>query len=259
MHPSYDSSEGTHARRMAGLGARVTEVAHELKVPLSLIVGSLEQLESNVQIVVRWMTGEGIDPTVARAVETASALLDICRQGAERLERVVEQVGDYVRVPRLDAAPGRVELPRLLRATADLVARTASPTPRMVLALPDLPAVLGDEEALGRVFVNLFRNAADALARTADPTVHVTASARPPRETLPAHVEVWVRDNGPGIAVADRPRVFEPFFSARPDGAGLGLGLAIARDVVEATGGTIALAPDRGPGTQFVIRLPVAP
>jgi C4-dicarboxylate-specific signal transduction histidine kinase len=128
----------------------------------------------------------------------------------------------------------------------------------MVLDLPVLPAVYGDEAALERVFVNLLRNAVEALAEVPDPVVRVTAAVLHD-EMQRTHVEVRVRDNGPGIPPADRVRVFEPFFTTKPAGAGLGLGLAIVRQTVEACAGAIDVAPGPTPGTEFVIRLRVAP
>jgi two-component system C4-dicarboxylate transport sensor histidine kinase DctB len=147
----------------------------------------------------------------------------------------------------------------VLRTTAELVARASGSAPPILFDLPGLPAVSADEAALGRVVVILLRNAFDALVGVEDAQVTVTAAVRMDLGACgPARwVEVAVGDNGPGVPPADRARVFEPFFTSKDVGAGLGLGLAIARELVEAQGGSIALAPPAARGTTFLLRLPV--
>lgn len=243
------------AQRLADLGARVVEVTHELKVPLSLIVGSLEQLSSNVRIAVEQAGGrEPPADDLTRALETAAALLHICRYGAERLERVVDLVSEYGRLEPREEPAGGVRVEPLLRATAALVTRTAVGSPAIVLDLPDVPPVRGHEDTLSRVFVNLLRNAVEAVGEMPDASIRITARSH---HGDSPHVEVRVRDNGPGIPLTDRDHVFEPFFTRKRAG-GLGLGLAIVREAVEASGGTVVLAPDRMSGTEFVITLPLA-
>jgi signal transduction histidine kinase len=252
--------EAGRQQRLAEMGARLTEVGHEMKVPLSLIVGSLEHLDASVRASLAKTRDGGADEasSLLETLQTAAALVSVCRQGAARLERVTAELADYARGGLRSSGAGRVDLPRLLRTAADLVARSAPRSPAIVLDVPDLPPVCGEANTLERVFTNVLRNALDALANIRDATVHVRAVAREPLDALPRHVEVRVSDNGPGIPIADRARIFEPFFS-RKGGAGLGLGLAIAREIVEANGGTIGIAPNVQSGSEFVIRLPVAP
>ena len=93
----------------------------------------------------------------------------------------------------------------------------------------------------------------------AAPEPHVWVRAGIERDAEAAdrvYVEVSVRDNGPGVPAAQRARIFEPFFSTKSRGAGLGLGLTIVHDVIERHGGSVALADGSGPGAEFVVRLP---
>jgi signal transduction histidine kinase len=114
--------------------------------------------------------------------------------------------------------------------------------------------VTGDALALGRALLNLVDNA----VRYTPAGGKVEISARP----TDGWVELAVRDTGPGIAPADRERVFQPFVRLDAAGAGgtkgTGLGLAIARSVVVAHGGTLTLEPTPGAGSRFTIRLPRA-
>ena len=117
-----------------------------------------------------------------------------------------------------------------------------------------LPAVLGDANQLHHVLTNLILNARQALHDTPTPRqIRVTAA------TAGLMLKIGVIDNGPGIADAIRGRIFEPFFTTKKPGAGTGIGLAVARGIVEAHGGTLTLAPPSGRGAHFVLKLPLAP
>ena len=260
-----DATEGTsgavrerRGKRLVGLGARVAAVAHEIKVPLSLIVGSLESLEAYVGLLVdrvRELEARGTPDgsTVGgHVLDNTSVLVRICREGADRLESVVDEITSYARGGTPPPAEARADVARLLRSAVDLVARATPHAPPVLLELPDLPPVCADVAALTRAFVNLLRNAFDALAGSPQGLVCVTAAVRV------GCVEVRISDNGPGIAPDDRDRIFEPFFTGKAFGDGLGLGLAIARELVEAQQGSLELA-EPASGTQFVIRIPVAP
>ena len=110
----------------------------------------------------------------------------------------------------------------------------------------------GDPEALRRVVLNLVGNALDAFEehRSPDPTLRIEAG-----ENL-AGSEVWlrIRDNGPGMEPERAARAFDPFYTSR--GAGTGLGLPICKKLVEAHGGRIELDSREGRGTQFLLSFP---
>lgn len=258
------------AERLDGLGERVAAVAHELKVPLSLIVGSLESLDSYVASLVERIEqleadaarlGRAAPAAEGRVFTNAAALVRICREGADRLEHVVQEITAYARGGAAPPPAARVDVARALRTAVDLMARSMPNAPPVRLEVAELPPVRADEDAFTRIVVNLVRNAFDALAGHAAPLVRITAHLG--RDLDPPMVEIRIADNGPGIRAEDRSRVFEPFFSGKAHGVGLGLGLAIAKDLAEAQHGTIELAPASAvlpvaSGTAFVIRLPVA-
>ena len=108
----------------------------------------------------------------------------------------------------------------------------------------------------------MLSNAFDAVATVPEPRVWVSACVDWEGDAEARRcgwVDVVIRDNGPGIAAAVRPRIFEAFFTTKAPRSGMGLGLAIAKEIIETHGGTIALAESDGPGTVFVIRLPITP
>jgi signal transduction histidine kinase len=254
--------------RLDGLGKRVAVVAHELKVPLSLIIGSLESLEYYIGSLIdrvaeleaneRRTGAPPSEPAAARphVIDNATALVRICREGAGRLEHVVQEITAYARGGAPPRAVARVEVARILRTTVDLVARSTAQAPPVRLEVPDLPAVCADGATLARVIATLLRNAFDAVADSPEPLVRVTAAVT--RESGQAAVEIRIVDNGPGIPEEHRGQLFEPFCTGRRFGAGLGLGLAIAKDLIESQHGTIGFDSSAS-GAVFVIRLPLAP
>jgi signal transduction histidine kinase len=108
--------------------------------------------------------------------------------------------------------------------------------------------VKGDAAALERLFLNLLLNAAQALEEGG--RANVTA------HPLEEEVRVMIQDTGKGIESEDLERIFEPFFSSRPDGTGLGL--PIARRIAQAHGGELSVESEAGAGTTVTVRLPYA-
>ncbi len=217
----------------------VANVSHELKTPISALRAHLENLLDGV---------EQADP------ETLQVML----VQSERLGRLVDQLLD---LSRLES--GDVPLERERVALAPLVSQVLSeiqvarPEPGVTLTgdLPgDLPPVFADRERVHQVLFNLLDNA----VRFTPAGGRVTVSAFGHNGS----VDVVVADTGPGISAEHLPRVFERFYRvdesrSRVDG-GTGIGLAIARSVVEAHGGRIWADSEPGRGSTFTFELPVA-
>jgi signal transduction histidine kinase len=126
------------------------------------------------------------------------------------------------------------------------------PAPRTGLIIvsqlePDLPEVLADPDQVTQVLLNLVKNADEALGSEGG-TIRLSAFRDGDAVVLA------VADDGPGIAPADRERIFEPYFSTKETGTGLGL--PIARRIAEEHGGTLAARSDPGRGAIFELRLP---
>jgi signal transduction histidine kinase len=222
----------------------LANVSHELRTPLARIRVALDLAE------------EG-DAETARA-----ALGDI----AEDLGELERLISDVLTAARLDLGDGPASngIPPLRREPVALAGmlehaaarfRAAHPDRPLAVAIaPDLPIIDGDPVLLRRVVDNLLENA-HKYSRRAEDGVDLAAA----REGGEARIEV--RDRGIGIAADDLPHVFRPFFRAdrsrtRATG-GLGLGLALARRIVEAHQGTIALESALGEGTRAVVKLPI--
>ncbi|APR83389.1 Phosphate regulon sensor protein PhoR (SphS) [Minicystis rosea] len=223
----------------------LANVSHELRTPLSRIRVALEIAE------------EG-------DAETARAALHDIAQDLSELERLISDVLTAARLD-LDEGPVGSGIPPLRREHIEVSGmlehaaakfRTAHPKRTLVVTLaPDLPEIDGDPVLLRRVVDNLLENARKYSARD-EGEIELHASV----EEAMVHIEV--RDRGIGIRPEDLPHVFRPFFRAdrsrtRKTG-GFGLGLALARRIVEAHEGTIALESTVGEGTRAIVRLPAA-
>jgi PAS domain S-box-containing protein len=118
----------------------------------------------------------------------------------------------------------------------------------------NMPAVLANRIQIQKVLVNLLRNAVEAMRGTAVPTSAISVTVRTNKEMSMGHVTV--KDSGPGINQNLAKRIFEPFFTSKP--TGIGMGLAISRALVEANGGQLWLEPDTRTGATFHFTLPFA-
>ncbi len=228
--------ELAHVNRVASLGELTASLAHELNQPLTAIL-------SNAQAA-RLL----LDAGPANDDEVRGALDDIV-QDDRRAGEIILRIRRLLRKGAIEPAP--VDLNGLVGDVAQLAAATAGKR-RVAVATrlaPDLPTVTGDPVQLQQVLLNLVINAVDATAQSDEPRL-VTVSTRNGGPL----VEVEVRDTGPGIPADHLPRIFNSFFSTKPDG--LGMGLSISRRIVEAHGGRI-WAESPGRGAVFRVALPL--
>ncbi|MGY1652183.1 ATP-binding protein [Geodermatophilus sp. SYSU D01119] len=224
-------------RLAAGDGMRralLTAVSHDLRTPLAGIKAASSALRSGLALT---------DDDRAELVETVD-------ESADRLTALVDDLLDMSRLQAGVVSPALspTDLPAVVaRALDELEDRS-----RVTCGWPaDLPPALADPGLLERVVANLAGNA----VRHA-PTGPVTLRA----DALGDRVELRVADRGPGVPAADRERVFAPFqrLGDSPRGQGVGLGLAVARGLTEAMGGTLVAEDTPGGGLTMVVSLPAA-
>jgi PAS domain S-box-containing protein len=228
--------ESLHQReKLAALGSLLAGVAHELNNPLSVVVARAVLLE------------EQGDPA------TQAAALKI-RTAAERCARIVRTFLAMARQQRPERGP--VAVNDVIAAALDITGyalRTSSIEVTVDLA-PDLPPILADADQLHQVLLNLIINAQQAMQDQPAPRrLRVKSRFERARGLL----RIGVADNGPGIPPHLRARVFEPYFTTKPTGIGLGVGLAVSLGIVEAHGGTLTVTCPAEGGAMFAIALPV--
>jgi two-component system sensor histidine kinase PilS (NtrC family) len=224
------------SERLADLGAVAAGLAHELRNPLASMMGSVELLRQSA----------GMDHDDLK-------LADIVLREAGRLEELVTQFLAYAR----PAEPQRVPVDLAAVAADTLAVFVHDPAAAGVTLVPALaPApALADPDQLRQVLWNLLRNAAEAVGGGgAGREVRVATGVDPGGAP-------WLRveDQGPGLAPADLPRLFLPFFTTKRSGTGLGL--ATVHRIVDAHGGAVSAGPAAPPGSGacFTVRLPPPP
>ncbi|QRN94709.1 hypothetical protein JRI60_37170 [Archangium violaceum] len=227
------------AERLAIAGELATAIAHEVKNPLAAVRGYAELLATQSPHVL---------PEQRARFEKA---VRIIREESDRIDARVAELLNLGRAPRGEKGGGTLDVSRLvLEAVA--VAEGEPGFPTLVPGLDPALRVVGDEDALRGVLLNLLKNAAEAMREKPGGRIEVRAWREEER------VVVEVRDEGAGLDGVERERLFRPFYTTKADGTGLGL--AISRSAIEAAGGTLGLLPraDR-PGAVARVELPVAP
>ena len=229
--------------RLAALGEMAAAIAHEVKNPLASIevmAGVLKRQTSDQP-------------------EFLEGLNDIIKE-AKMANAIVVEVLEFVRPIQLQVE--HISLHEVIKESITLAEgkmRRGSVSIRTELS-PEVPEYFGDSHQLRQLFSNLLANAFEALGGQGQVDIKtslVPAEEEPvgSLEPLPAHVVVEVRDNGPGIGADDLERIFNPFFTTKPQGTGLGL--AIVRKVVDAHDGRIDAISAPGHGTAFRVTLPM--
>ena len=221
--------------KLAALGSLLAGVAHELNNPLSVVVARAVLLEEQ---------GNPATQAAAQKIRTA----------AERCARIVRTFLAMARQQQPERGP--VAMNDVVAAALDITGyavRTSSIDVTHDLA-DDLPLIHADADQLHQVLLNLIINAQQSLQERPGPrTIRIASSFDAPTDT----VRVTVADNGPGIPEAVRARIFEPYFTTKPVGVGLGVGLAVSLGIVEAHGGTLTVECPPSGGARFTIALPV--
>jgi nitrogen-specific signal transduction histidine kinase/CheY-like chemotaxis protein len=251
VDPSHAEHRRAETERMASLGTLAAGVAHEINNPLSYVLGSLDVGLRELSDLRELLRGTGPSEELEH-ISDAVAALDSAREGAERVRHIVRDLMDF---SRAGAGCGEaVDVEAILDATIRVAWNEIRHRARLIKRYSGLPLVCGEEARLGQVFLNLLMNAAQAIeGEPADNEIVIGTR----RENGSAVIEV--SDTGGGIREAQLPRVFEAFYTTKPAGSGVGVGLSICRDILTELGGEISVSSEPGRGTTFRVVLPFAP
>jgi signal transduction histidine kinase len=224
-----------HINRVNMMGELAAALAHEIKQPIAAAV-------ANAGACLGFLDGE--HPDILEAREAASGTIGCGRRAAE----IIDHVRSLFKKSLPQHEP--VDLNELIREIALLFKsdiRRNSVTVHLELG-EDLPIVLGDRVQLEQVLMNLMLNAIEAM-RDANGNLTIASKA-----TEDGHLLISVRDTGVGIPTDKIDRIFDTFFTTKPQGTGMGL--AISRSIVESHGGRLWAASNSGRGSTFRFTLP---
>ena len=229
--------------RLAALGTLAAGLAHEIKNPLS-------SLQTFTRLVSRKFNDQRFRETFERVVP----------RELDRINGIVERLLELARPHRLSLKP--VQVPVLIERVLDLYTNQIEAKQITVLReyTPDLPAIQGDAEHLYQAFLNLVANALEAMSTGDRLTLRTgwseTKDWSPLGRRAPMRgVKVEIEDSGIGISLPAADRIFNPFFTTKETGTGLGL--ALTHKIIEDHGGNITFRSSPGVGTTFRLLLPV--
>lgn len=271
-----------HSEKMSSLGQLVASVAHEINNPVSFIYGNLSHAEVYTQDLLHLLElyrEYYSEPTpeiqqhikdidLDFLIEDLPKVLCSMQIGADRIRQIVMSLRNFSRTD--DTEMKQVDLHEgidttLLILQNRLKAHPKRPMIEIVKDYADLPMVTCYAGQLNQVFMNILSNAIDALeegmgnreeiAGQIMPTIRIRTEV-----SHPDYVTVRIADNGPGIPLEVKSRVFDQFFTTKQIGKGTGLGLSISRQIlVENHQGSIRCESQLGNGTEFWIEIPVHP
>jgi signal transduction histidine kinase len=217
--------------RLAAIGELAASVGHELRNPLGVIRNAAYYLKTRL---------DTADPDVAEMVELMDAQVNVC-------DRTIAALLDFARPEQ--AVPEPLDLNALVE---DVLHDCAPPSGiALHLALdPGAPLVRADPHQIGEVFSNIARNAYQAMGGEGE--LHVRTAF----DSSAGQVSTEWTDTGPGIPPENLARIFDPLFTTKAKG--IGLGLVVCKRLVERQGGDIAVHSEVGQGATFIVRLPQA-
>jgi two-component system sensor kinase FixL len=238
MEAQRSRHELAHFTRVSAMGELTASLAHELNQPLAGIL-------TNAQAARRFLDMAPLDVEELRDI--IADIIDDDRRAAD----VIQRLRDLLTKTDVELHP--LDLDQLISEVLRLLASDA--VIRNVVVMTKLDAapatVNGDRVQLQQVVLNLVLNAMDVIAETRVVRREILVET----ESGPERVLVSVSDSGPGLAPGTEELVFEPFYTTKA--TGMGMGLAIARSIIEAHGGTIWAQNNPGPGARFAFQLPL--
>jgi PAS domain S-box-containing protein len=240
--------------RVMALGTLAASVAHEINNPLAYVLAQAEGVDEEVDVLdglLAKMHGPEV-PAARAALERLKEGLAPVRSGTARIAGITRELRTFSRPEDSSLSP--IDLRAVVLSVLKLVGKEVEARARLVLELQPTRPVMGNEGRLVQVVLNLVVNAIQALPVDAIGTNEVRLRTRDDG----AQVVLEVSDSGPGVPLADRDRIFEPFFSTKDIGKGTGLGLFVCRNIVQGLSGDVEVLDRPAGGALFRVTLPAA-
>jgi PAS domain S-box-containing protein len=231
-----------HQDKMSSLGKLSASVVHEINNPIAGIL--------NLIMLMKRIASE--ERVTSKEIGQFKKYLDLMENETRRTSRIVSNLLAFARQSKM--APTRLSVNQLIEKTMFLNSNQLKIDGVKVDTKldPNLPDLLGSEDQLQQVFMNLLSNAAEAMepkgGKLTIETKHLLREDK---------LQINFKDTGPGIPEDDIPKLFEPFFTTKKKGKGVGLGLSVAYGIIQEHEGSIYVKSQVGHGTTFQVRLPL--
>jgi signal transduction histidine kinase len=220
---------------LAAIGQTARMVGHDIRNPLQAIAGDLYLIDNDVSYLPEDDTKKSLQESVR----------DI-QGNLQYIAKIVEDLQDYAKPQKSNLE--RIEIEKVIEEIMLLV--PVSPNHEVVIDIEkDLPKIVADFSMMKRALFNLVNNAVQAMPDSGRLTIQV--------QHKDAQIFITVEDTGAGISEEVKPRIFEPMFTTKSKGQGLGL--AVVKRLLQAQGGTISFESQEGKGTKFTIKMSLAP
>ena len=252
---------------MSGLGQMVAGIAHEINNPVNFINGNLTHVDQYVQhlIVLLKLYQQHFpqaSPEITDCMEEIDLeflLIDLpniitsMQTGTRRIRDIVLSLRNF---SRLDEAEQKdVDLHEGIDSTLLILNHKLKQGIGVVRKYGNLPKILCYSSQLNQVFMNILSNAVDALLETDIKSKQIVIQTSVDGSN---HVCISIQDNGNGMSPEIKERIFNPFFTTKPNGKGTGLGLSISYQIIEKHQGAIDVISELKKGTEFTIRIPIS-
>lgn len=247
------------SEKLAAVGQLAAGVAHEINNPIGFIKSNLNTAQDYVAQL-RAFAGRIrslADPAELQAawrqadldfvLEDFAELLQESDHGAARVARIVADLKGFSRIDQVNEE--EADLNEIIAQVCNVAAPQVQGRAELVQELGALPRLHCNAAQLGQVLLGMLLNAVQAM--------DAPGEVRFITDTVAEGIRIRIRDTGRGIPPEHLARLFEPFFTTRDVGQGTGLGLTVARDIVQAHGGSISVDSTLGQGTTFTILLPL--
>lgn len=226
--------------KLSSLGLLAAGIAHEMNNPLAYVASNVRSLQKDLSALAR-------DPELLKEYQE-----DVVPATLDGIQRVTSIVGDLRRFARGDGVEMQeYDLNREVGAALRIAHNELKYKCQVDVDLAQLPPVLGRPQQIVQVLVNLLTNAAQAIEKKGVVRVETRAT--------PHEVTISVADSGLGMSPETLGRLFQPFFTTKPIGQGMGLGLSVAHGIVKSHGGRLEVQSAPGQGSRFTVHLPIAP
>ena len=244
-------AELVNATKLATLGSLIAGIAHELNTPLGSLNSNHDVLRRALNRLQAILEDEHVDQSelaeLRRVVRALDGVMKVNDLAVERMVQLVKSLRSFGRPDQSER--DTVDLHEGLESTLALVNHQLRGRIEVKREYGELPKLDCFPNQLNQVWMNLLVNAGQAIAQNGTITVSTRVQS--------AGVVVEIEDTGSGIKPENLNRIFEPGFTTKDGRIGMGLGLLIARQIVERHGGRIAVRSQLGTGTCFTVQLPL--